>query len=178
MSTSPRPPPTSGLLRLLMVPLAVFVLSFSLIPLYRIACEKVLGIRIERGAQTATTAITEINAARMVRVEFDGGVHSRLPWSFHPEQIRMEVIPGKLYEALYIAHNNSAHTVVGSAVPSVSPARASRYFNKIECFCFTTQTLHSGERREMPVRFMIDPDLPADIGTITLSYTFYKTDPL
>lgn len=163
--------------RLIGVALGVFVLTFSLVPLYRIACEKVFGVRLERGAsQPATTATG--NSKRTVRVEFDGGVNSKLPWAFHPERLTMDVVPGELNEALYFARNDSDRALVGSAVPSVAPARASGYFNKTECFCFTAQTLQAGEKRDMPVRFIVDPDLPADVKTITLSYTFYKNDAL
>ena len=174
---APAPKPNAGLGRLIGVALAVFVLTFSLVPLYRIACEKVFGVRLERGA---SAAVAEQGAAqkRTVRVEFDGGVNSKLPWAFHPEKLTMDVVPGELNEALYYARNDSDRALVGSAVPSVAPARASGYFNKTECFCFTAQTLQAGEKRDMPVRFIVDPDLPADVNTITLSYTFYKNDAL
>ena len=108
----------------------------------------------------------------------DGGVNSKLPWAFHPEQLTMQVVPGELYEAKYFARNDSERPIVGSAVPSVAPARASGYFTKTECFCFTAQTLQAGESRDMPVRFIVDPDLPAEVKTITLSYTFFKNDAL
>ena len=177
--SEPRPAPArhAGLPRLIGVALAVFVLTFSLVPLYRIACEKVFGVRLERGpgAAAGTAAAT---GKRTVRVEFDGGVNSKLPWAFHPEQLTMDVVPGELNEALYYARNDSDRALVGSAVPSVAPAKASGYFSKTECFCFTAQTLQAGEKREMPVRFIVDPDLPANITTITLSYTFYKNDAL
>ena len=174
---APRPARTAGLPRLIGVALAVFVLTFSLVPLYRIACEKVFGVRLERGA---SVMVAQQGAAqkRTVRVEFDGGVNSKLPWAFHPEKLTMDVVPGELNEALYFARNDSSHALVGSAVPSVAPARASGYFNKTECFCFTAQTLQAGEQREMPVRFIVDPNLPDDVNTITLSYTFYKNDAL
>jgi cytochrome c oxidase assembly protein subunit 11 len=177
--SDPRPAPArhAGLPRLIGVALAVFVLTFSLVPLYRIACEKVFGVRLERGpgAAAGTAAAT---GKRTVRVEFDGGVNSKLPWAFHPEQLTMDVVPGELNEALYFARNDSDRALVGSAVPSVAPAKASGYFSKTECFCFTAQTLQAGEKRDMPVRFIVDPDLPANITTITLSYTFYKNDAL
>ena len=165
----------SGLLKLVGVSLAAFALTFSLVPLYRIACEKVFGIRLEQGpgeAQAATVA----PKARTVTVQFDGGVNSKLPWAFHPEQLTMQVVPGEVNEALYFARNDSERAIVGSAVPSVAPARASGYFTKTECFCFTAQTLQPGESRDMPVRFIVDQDLPADVKTITLSYTFFKND--
>lgn len=171
------PAPSAGLPRLIGVAVAVFVLTFSLVPLYRIACEKVFGVRLERGPG-AQAAGDPAAAKRTVRVEFDGGVNSKLPWAFHPEQLSMDVVPGELNEALYYARNDSDHALVGSAVPSVAPAKASGYFSKTECFCFTAQTLVAGEKRDMPVRFIVDPDLPANIKTITLSYTFYKNDAL
>jgi cytochrome c oxidase assembly protein subunit 11 len=167
---------TAGLPRLVAVAVAVFVLTFSLVPLYRIACEKIFGVRLERGP--GSSAALGAAGQRTVRVEFDGGVNSHLPWSFHPEQLTMDVVPGELNEALYYARNDSDHALVGSAVPSVAPAKASGYFSKTECFCFTAQTLQAGEKRDMPVRFIVDPDLPANVTTITLSYTFYKNDAL
>lgn len=167
----------AGLPRLIGVAVAVFLLTFSLVPLYRIACEKVFGVRLERGPG-AQASVGAASGRRTVRIEFDGGVNSKLPWSFHPEQLMMDVVPGELNEALYFARNDGSVAVVGSAVPSVAPARASGYFSKTECFCFTAQTLQAGEKRDMPVRFIVDPDLPPEIRTITLSYTFYKNDAL
>ena len=111
-------------------------------------------------------------------MQFDGGVNSKLPWQFAPEQKSMRVQVGRQYEALYFARNTSDRGIVGSAVPSVAPARASAYFNKTECFCFTAQTLAAGESRDMPVRFIVDPALPHGVKTVTLSYTFYKNDAL
>ena len=170
---------TAGLMKMVAVAVAVFVLTFSLVPLYRIACEKVFGIRLEQGpgqAGVAAEQARKARKARIVTVQFDGGVNSKLPWSFHPEQLSMQVVPGELYETQYFARNEGEGAVVGSAVPSVAPARASGYFTKTECFCFTAQTLQAGETRDMPVRFIVDPDLPADVNTITLSYTFFKND--
>ncbi|NDK38976.1 cytochrome c oxidase assembly protein [Pseudoxanthomonas gei] len=171
---------SAGLFKLLGVSLAAFAFTFSLVPLYRIACEKVFGIRLERvaGQQGETQAAALAPKARTVTVQFDGGVNSKLPWAFHPEQLTMQVVPGELNEALYFARNDSKDTIVGSAVPSVAPSRASGYFTKTECFCFTAQTLQAGEKRDMPVRFIVDPNLPADVSTITLSYTFFKNDAL
>ena len=166
---------TAGLLKLLGVSLVAFAFTFSLVPLYRIACEKVFGIRLEQGpGQQSASAAAKVT--RTVTVQFDGGVNSKLPWAFHPEQMTMQVVPGEVNEALYFARNESENAIVGSAVPSVAPARASGYFTKTECFCFTAQTLQPGESRDMPVRFIVDQDLPADVKTITLSYTFFKND--
>ena len=168
---------SAGMLKLIGVSLAAFAFTFSLVPLYRIACEKVFGVRLEQGPGEARAAALAPKS-RTVTVQFDGGVNSKLPWAFHPEQMTMQVVPGELNEAKYFARNDSARAIVGSAVPSVAPARASGYFTKTECFCFTAQTLQAGESRDMPVRFIVDPDLPSDIGTITLSYTFFKNEAL
>mgnify|MGYP001496539706 FL=1 len=159
------------------VAVAAFAFSFSLVPLYRIACEKVFGIRLEQGPGQVRRA-GAVPQSRTVTVQFDGSVNSRLPWSFEPAQLTMQVVPGQLNEAVYYARNEADRPIVGSAVPSVAPARASGHFTKTECFCFTAQTLQPGETREMPVRFIVDPDLPGDVKTITLSYTFYKNDAL
>jgi len=168
---------TSGIAKMVLVAVAAFAFSFSLIPLYRIACEKVLGIRLERTAAEGV-ASAKPAADRVITVQFDGGVNSKLPWQFEPNQLTMKVRPGEQYEATYKAVNTSTRAIVGSAVPSVAPARASGYFSKTECFCFTAQTLQAGETRDMPVRFIVDPNLPDDVNTITLSYTFFKNDTL
>lgn len=163
----------SGMLKMIGVALAAFAFTFALVPLYRIACEKVFGVRLEKGPVEGM-AKAAADHARWVTVQFDGGVNSKLPWAFRPEQETMRVHPGQQYEAKFFARNGSDHAIVGNAVPSIAPSRASGYFSKTECFCFTAQTLAAGESRDMPVRFIVDPDLPRDVNTITLSYTFYK----
>jgi len=169
---------TRGIVKMVVIALAAFAFTFSLIPLYRIACEKVLGIRLERGAAEGVQVAHDGRSTRIITVQFDGGVNSKLPWQFAPNQLTLQVRPGEQYEATYQARNTSDRAIVGSAVPSVAPARASGYFSKTECFCFTAQTLQAGETRDMPVRFIVDPNLPADVKTITLSYTFFKNDAL
>ena len=166
-------------LKLAGVALAAFAFTFALVPLYRIACEKVFGIRLEQGpGQVAATAADPARKPRTVTVQFDGGVNSKLPWAFHPTELNMQVVPGELNETMYVARNEGQAAIVGSATPSVAPARASGHFTKTECFCFTAQTLQPGESRDMPVRFIVDRDLPADVKTITLSYTFFKNEDL
>ena len=154
-----------------------FVFAFSMVPLYRIACEKVFGIKLEQvAAGEAKLAGIEENVARTVTIEFDGTVNSKLPWAFAPQQLTMQVHPGRMYEANYLARNTADHAIVGNAAPSVAPSVASTYFNKTECFCFTEQLLQAGEERDMPVRFVVDPALPEHVTTITLSYTFFSND--
>lgn len=177
---APRPDErkSAGLGKMVVVAIGAFALTFALVPLYRIACEKVFGIRLERTAAEGVGEAKAAPAKRVITVQFDGGVNSKLPWDFSPNQVTMQIVPGEQYETTYHARNTSERTIVGSAVPSVAPARASGYFSKTECFCFTAQTLKAGEVREMPVRFIVDPNLPADVKTITLSYTFFKNDAL
>lgn len=165
------------ILKLLAISAVAFTFTFSLVPIYRIACQKVFGIRLDNTAAAQPAQVTgPVDTDRTVMVEFDGTVNSKLPWSFKPNQVRMEVQVGKIYETTYFAQNDSDNPIVGSATPSVAPARASAYFQKTECFCFTAQTLQAGEVRDMPVRFIIDPSLPENVDTVTLSYTFYKNE--
>ena len=160
-----------------LVSAASFVFAFSLVPLYNVACEKVFGIKLEKGAAgVEQVAGLKADPNRVVRVQFDSTVNSKLPWQFRPVKSSMEVHPGRLYEANFIARNTSAGAIVGNAAPSIAPTEASGYFTKTECFCFTEQMLAAGEERLMPVRFIVNPSLPGDVGTITLSYTFYRND--
>ena len=167
---------SSGVLKLLGVALGAFAFTFALVPLYRIACEKVFGVRLEQGPADASAKTHDAKTERWVTVQFDGGVNSKLPWAFNPGQATMRVQPGVQYEAMYFARNDGKRAIVGNAVPSVAPARASAYFSKTECFCFTAQLLQPGEARDMPVRFIVDPALPDNIHTLTLSYTFFKNE--
>lgn len=169
-----------GIVRMVVAAVAAFAFTFALVPLYRVACEKVFGVRLERSAIGAdrARALETASDSRLITVEFDGGVNAKLPWAFHPEQATMKVRPGEQYDTMFYARNNGSRAIVGNAVPSIAPSRASGYFSKTECFCFTSQTLAAGEARDMPVRFIVAPDLPDDVTTITLSYTFFKNDML
>lgn len=171
----------AGAWKLLGVALGAFAFTFALVPLYNIACQKVFGVRLADGpadAKAAARATAAPVADRWVTVQFDGAVNSKLPWAFRTEQASMKVRPGVQYEAKFFARNDADRAIVGNAVPSIAPARASAYFSKTECFCFTAQTLQPGEARDMPVRFIVDPALPAEVQTITLSYTFFRNDAL
>jgi cytochrome c oxidase assembly protein subunit 11 len=154
-----------------------FLFGFAMVPLYRIVCEHVLGIKLaEAGVDRSRADGLVEDLTRTVRVEFVTGVNSRLPWSFIAEQAAIEVHPGKLTEVWFDATNNGPQAIVGNAVPSVAPNEASTFFNKTECFCFTQQVLAAGETRRMPVRFFVDPQLPRDVRELTLSYTFYANE--
>ncbi len=169
--------PAATYKRIAMVAGGSFLMAFALVPIYRIACEKVFGIKLETGpAGEQRVAGMVGNTDREILIEFDGTVNSKLPWSFKPEQLTLRVKPGQPYEVNYLAHNDSDQPIVGNAAPSVAPTTASGYFVKTECFCFTEQLLAAGEQRLMPVRFIVDPQLPDNVKTITLSYTFFPND--
>lgn len=154
--------------------IVMFGFGYALVPLYDVFCE-VTGLNGKTGAITQAEAeATVVDTQRMITVAFDANVNAGLPWRFGPEQRRVQVHPGEIGEAFFYAENLSGRAVVGQAVPSVAPAKASPYFNKTECFCFTQQVLAPGERRVMPVRFIVDPDLPQGVTTLTLSYTFFE----
>ena len=154
-----------------------FLFGFAMVPVYRVVCEHVLGIKLAEGAvdQGALKGLVE-DDSRTITVQFVGNVNSKLPWAFAPEATSIEVHPGKLTDAWFDATNHGGEGIVGNAVPSIAPSNAAPYFNKTECFCFTEQVLKAGESRRMPVKFYIDPRLPKDVRELTLSYTFYAND--
>jgi cytochrome c oxidase assembly protein subunit 11 len=172
--------------RLLLVVVAAFGFGFALVPLYDVLC-RVTGLNgktasgfaaggLPRGA-TAPTVPTRVDTSRRVSVEFTGTVMPGLPWDMRPLTTRVELHPGELQTATYLVRNNSDHAVTGQAVPSVTPGQAASRFEKVECFCFRQQTLAPGEARELPVAFIVHPDLDSDVNTITLSYAFYNATP-
>jgi len=164
--------------RALVVCAAMFLFGFACVPLYRIACVHVLGIKVDgQAADGAKVAAFAPDPSRWVTVQFVANVNSALKWQFAPETVSIKVHPGELIGAWFDATNLAPDAIVGNAVPSVAPKLASQYFNKTECFCFTEQTLAAGESRRMPVKFVVDPQLPRDIDTLTLSYTFYNNEP-
>lgn len=163
-----------------LVVFATCMLAFAFVvlpPLYDVFCE-VTGL----GGRTNTSAAdiedsTEKNADldRSVQLEFVTTVNGYAPWEFSAEIDGMTIHPGKLHEAFFLARNLSDQHKTAQAVPSVAPPQAAKYFKKLECFCFTSQAFEAGEEIQMPVRFIVDSDLPDYIDTITLSYTFFDT---
>ena len=160
--------------RLSIVVLAMFGFGYALVPLYDVLCE-ITGLGGRTGVVAAGSLEGGVDTSRTVKVQFLGTVNSRLPWEFRPNVASMEVHPGQVYETSYFARNLSQAATVGQARPSVAPSVASLHFNKTECFCFVEQEFAPGEAREMPVRFVLSRDLPADIATVTLSYTFFNS---
>jgi cytochrome c oxidase assembly protein subunit 11 len=152
-------------------------LSFAAVPLYRMFCQATGYGGATQRADVAPKDILD----RMVTVRFDANVNPNLPWSFAPEQRIMQVHIGENALAFFKATNNSDKPVTGTAGFNVAPQAAGRYFTKVQCFCFTQQTLAPGQSIEMPVSFFVDPRFVEDESTenipeITLSYTFYRSD--
>jgi cytochrome c oxidase assembly protein subunit 11 len=159
--------------KLSVVAVAMFGFGFALIPFYQKICE-VTGVNNVLRADTV--ANTQVDAARLVTIEFDSNLSGQLPWSFRPLQQNVRVHPGELTTVIYEIRNNSDRPVTGQAIPSYGPQIAVRYFKKLDCFCFTQQTLQAGEARQMPVVFVLEHGLPADINTVTLSYSFFEIE--
>lgn len=158
---------------LVLVVLGMFGFGFAMVPLYEVFCE-VTGFDGRTGRVAADAHYMAADEDRWVTVEFVGIVNGDLPWDLRPEVTRMRVQPGALISTNYIVTNRSPEVSVGQAVPNVAPNVWSRFFNKTECFCFTQQQLEGGERRTMPVRFVVDPRLPGEVAQLTLSYTFFE----
>ena len=159
------------------VAVAMLGLAFASVPLYRIFCQ-VTGFG---GTTQRAEAAPQVASASSVSVRFDANTSNHLAWSFHPAQTTMNVKFGEQAMAHYRARNTSNETITASAIFNVTPPNAGVYFNKIQCFCFTEQTLKPGESIDMPVVFFVDPDMIEDpdaagIKEITLSYTMYPVD--
>ncbi len=159
--------------KLVLMAVAMFGFGFLLVPLYDVFCE-VTGIGDRTGTPTAdVVAETVPDEDRLVTVEFVANLNQYAPWEFHPAVTSMQVHPGEFYETTYYARNLTQRQLTGQAVPSIAPGQASRFFKKVECFCFTQQEFAAGEGRDMGLKFMVDPGLPAHIDRITLAYTFF-----
>lgn len=156
--------------KLLIVTLGMFGFGFAMVPFYEKLCE-VTGIN--KGDAQVLAKNTQIDTSRKVTLELDANVDAKLPWKFVPLQRSVEMHPGELVHVMYEVENKSGQDVTGQAIPSYGPQLAGLYVKKIECFCFTGQTLKAHEKRQMPVMLVMDPALPQDVNTVTLSYTFF-----
>lgn len=155
--------------KLLFVTVVMFAFGYAMVPFYKKICE-VTGLSKDRVA----VSNTQMDPSRWVTIEFDANVGPKLPWKFEPQVTSLRVHPGEVKQVMYRVVNLTDRSIVGQAVPSYGPALAGQYFKKIECFCFTQQTLKAREERLMPVQFVVQNDLPKEVNTITLSYTFYE----
>ena len=160
--------------KLAVVSVLMFGFGWALVPLYRKICE-VTGINVLTTRNTDAELAarnTQIDLSRTVMIEFDANKQG--PWRFKPHQNHIEVHPGELVQVQYDLVNLETRAVAGQAIPSYAPMQAAQYLQKLECFCFQQQNLAAGETRRFPVVFFVDPKLPADVKTITLSYTFFE----
>ena len=161
------------LTRLSIVAVAMFGFGFALVPFYDHIC-RALGVNslVEKREAAPNT---QVDRSRTVTVELDANAHG-MPWRFQPTVRHLQVHPGQLVHVEYEVANVRGTPMTGQAVVSYGPKLAGQDVRKLECFCFAKQTLAPGERRQMPVVFVIDPELPQDVATITLSYTFFEVE--
>lgn len=159
--------------KLLVIAVMMFGFGYLLIPVYKHICE-VLGINniTQKDGTVGLDDNTQVDTSRKITVELDSNAHG--PWRFRPTQRSVEVHPGELVTVVYEVVNIQPRTVHAQAIPSYAPTNVSAYFKKMDCFCFKQQTLKANEARQMPVVFYIDPKLPRDVKTFTLSYTFFE----
>ncbi|KMQ80942.1 Cytochrome oxidase biogeneis protein Cox11-CtaG, copper delivery to Cox1 [Candidatus Burkholderia pumila] len=165
----------SMLIKLFVVALGMFGFGFALVPMYRAICE-VIGINnlVQKDISAKEVKNRQVDMTRTVSIEFDA--NARGPLKFKPEQNNLDLHPGEVMTVMYQVINEQGRMVKAQAIPSYAPKQATEYFRKIECFCFTQQTLAPNETKRMPVVFVVDPKLPKDVKTITLSYTFFELD--
>lgn len=163
--------------KLAVITVGMFAFGYALIPIYKHVCEA-LGINIlaigekQVPGQSKAKANTQVDTSRTITVEFDA--NARGPWLFKPALASIQVHPGQLATVMYEFQNVQDRKMAAQAIPSYAPRNAAAHFNKLECFCFNQYLLEPGEKKQWPVAFVIDPKLPKDVTTITLSYTFFE----
>lgn len=160
--------------------LGMLALGYASVPLYQIFCQVTGYGGTTQKAEAETAGQVQVTD-RPIAIRFDSNIAPSLPWSFKPEHKVDRILVGERDMAIYLAENLSDKPVTGRAVFNVTPQQAGQYFVKIECFCFTEQTLQPGEKVRMPVLFYVDPAIlkdpdAMDVEEITLSYTFYPLD--
>jgi cytochrome c oxidase assembly protein subunit 11 len=161
------------LVKLLVVAVMMFGFGYAMVPFYRAICD---ALGLNSVAKADVVANTQVDAGRFLTIEFDTNLRNNLPWTFTAVEKSVRIHPGALTQVTFEVRNSSDRAVTGQAIPSFGPQLAGRYFKKLDCFCFTQQTLAPGEVRRMPVAFVIEPGLPEDVNTVTLSYTFFEVE--
>jgi cytochrome c oxidase assembly protein subunit 11 len=159
--------------KLIVVALIMFAFGYALVPLYKKICE-VTGIYDL--IEPDEIVNTQVDESRTVMMEFDANTRSEIGWQITPVDVRMNVHPGELVHATFRLINPTDTSFDAQAIPSYGPQHAAQYVKKLECFCFTQQKINAGETREFSVVFVIDPSLPSDVGTVTLSYTMFEIE--
>lgn len=159
--------------KLLVIAVMMFGFGYALVPVYKKICE-ITGVNVltQQDVSAQQAVNTQVDMTRTITVEFDANAHG--PWRFRPMVSSLQVHPGEMTQVVYEVVNTQARSIDAQAIPSYAPQQAAAYFKKVECFCFKQQTLGPNEAKQMPVVFYIDPALPRDVKTITLSYTFFE----
>jgi cytochrome c oxidase assembly protein subunit 11 len=158
--------------KLVVLAVLMFGFGYALVPMYKQLCE-VLGINVlTQDGMASRPENTQVDKTRTITIELDGNAQG--PWRFRPTTRSIDVHPGELATVMYEVVNTQARTIKAQAIPSYAPQSATPHFMKVECFCFKEQTMGPNEARQMPVVFFIDPKLPREVKTITLSYTFFE----
>ena len=173
--------------KLTVVVIGMFGFGFALVPMYNLVCDafgingRFLEIQdgsynVKEGETRGKQLAARKDLNRTVTVQFTTTLNQNMAWEFRTMTRTMELHPGEIKQVKFYARNKTGKTVVAQAVPSLAPAQAVKYFTKMECFCFNQQTFNPGEAKEMPLVFVVDPDLPKNVNTITLGYTFFDTE--
>ena len=171
-------PTTDTVAKLGAVAVAMFAFVFVvMVPLYNVLCDA-LGINGKTSSKAYTSVVAQVDESRSVKVQFVATNNDGMPWAFSPDVTEMVVHPGAANDTVFFAANPTTNSMIAQAIPSVSPSRAAEYFHKTECFCFEQQPLDGNSEAAMPLQFIVDQDLPADIKTITLSYTLFDVTAL
>lgn len=159
--------------KLVGVALVMFAFVFVvMVPLYNVLCDA-LGINGKTSGEAYKAVKVVVDESRTVTIQFIASNNDGMPWEFSPSRTMMQVHPGAVNDTVFLARNPLPDAMVAQAIPSISPARAVEYFHKTECFCFRQQPLEGKTSAQLPLQFIVDQDLPRDIGTITLSYTIF-----
>ena len=164
---------TAMLRKLLIIAVAMFGFGFAMVPFYKKLCE-VTGLNSI--VKPDAVSNTQVDMTRSLTMEFDTNIRSELPWTFKPIERSVRFHPGELVHVEFEVRNNSDRALTAQAIPSWGPQVAGRHFRKLDCFCFTQQTLQPGEVRRMPVVFVVETTLPDDVNYVTMSYTFFAVE--
>lgn len=146
--------------------------AFVLVPLYNVFCD-VTGLNGKLDLTKIAATPKGIDLTRTITVEFVVSHNREMPWGFKPKHQELTVHPGELVSTAYYANNPTSRTMIAQAIPSITPSKVSRYFKKVECFCFSNQKLGPGETAHLGLRFYLDPAFPADVHRLTLAYTIF-----
>lgn len=162
--------------KLIVIAVMMFGFGYLLVPLYKQICEltgiNILAFQETEGMKVKPIDNSQVDKSRTITVEFDANTQG--PFRFRPTVSSMQVHPGEMTQIVYEVVNTQSRSVEAQAIPSYAPQQAAAHFKKVECFCFQQQTLGASQAKQMPVVFYLDKDLPKDVKTITLSYTFFE----